>query len=121
MNMEQDIAAYTVKAIGDERLINKSLHIRPPLNQLSQHDLIYIYEDKVFRQLCIGNRLVRAPVSEAELDAQIAGGRLARFKEIALLVSCMYSDVAVPGCGSDCRWASPSPKQKRKRAAPVLT
>ena len=43
---------------------------------LSQHDLIYIYEDKVFRQLCIGNRLVRSPVTEAELDAQIAGALL---------------------------------------------
>lgn len=71
--MEHDIAAYTVMAIGDERVINKQLHIRPPLNMLSQHDLIYIYEDKVFRQLCIGNRLIRSPVTESELDAQISG------------------------------------------------
>jgi len=74
--MEHDIAAYTVMAIGDSRVINKSLHIRPPLNMLSQHDLVYIYEDKVFRQLCIGHRLVRSPVTEAELDAQISGMQL---------------------------------------------
>ena len=73
INMEHDIAAYTVMAIGDERVINKQLHIRPPLNTLSQHDLIYIYEDKVFRQLCIGNRLIRSPVTESELDTQISG------------------------------------------------
>ena len=41
--------------------------------QVSQHDLIHIYEDKLFRQQGIGQRLVRAPVSEADLDAQIAG------------------------------------------------
>lgn len=74
--MEHDIAAYTVMAIGDSRVINKSLHIRLPLNVLSQHDLVYIYEDKVFRQLCIGHRLIRSPVTEAELDAQISGMQL---------------------------------------------
>lgn len=74
--MEHDIAAYTVMAIGDSHVINKQLHIRLPLNMLSQHDLIYIYEDKVFRQLCIGNRLIRSPVTEAELDAQISGMQL---------------------------------------------
>ena len=71
--MEHDVAAYTVMAIRDSRVINKQLHIRPPLNMVSQHDLIYIYEDKVFRQLCIGNRLIRSPVTEAELDSQISG------------------------------------------------
>lgn len=76
LNMEHDIAAYTVMAIGDSRVINKQLHIRPPLNMLSQHDLIYIYEDKVFRQLCIGNRLIRSPVTESELDANISGMQL---------------------------------------------
>ena len=95
INMEQDIAAYTVMAIGDARVINKQLHIRPQLNMLSQHDLIYIYEDKVFRQLCIGNRLVRSPVTEAELDAQIAGALLLKDLCIAAgqnsqLASCMH-------------------------------
>ena len=41
--------------------------------QVSQHDLIHIYEDKLFRQQGIGQRLVRAPISEATLDAQIGG------------------------------------------------
>ena len=83
--MEHDIAAYTVMAIGDSRVINKQLHIRPPLNILSQHDLIYIYEDKVFRQLCIGNRLIRSPVTEAELDNQISGVSLHAVPELAPL------------------------------------
>ena len=40
LNTEEDIARYTVAAIGDECAINKSLHIRPKLNTLTQHDLV---------------------------------------------------------------------------------
>ncbi len=47
MNVEADIAAYTVLALGDARVLNKQLHIRPPLNLLSQHDMAHIWEDKV--------------------------------------------------------------------------
>ncbi len=72
MNVEEDIAAYTARAIGDSRTLNKQLHVRPPLNQLSQHDMAYIWEDKIFRQLCIGSRLQRAFVSNAELEQRIA-------------------------------------------------
>ncbi len=69
----EDVVKYTVRALGCSYVVNKQLHIRPRLNQVSQHDLIHIYEDKLFRQQGIGQRLVRAPVSEADLDAQIAG------------------------------------------------
>ena len=47
MNCEGDIATYTVLALGDARVLNKQLHIRPPLNLLSQHDMAHIWEDKV--------------------------------------------------------------------------
>ena len=40
INTEEDIARYTVAAIGDARAIKKSLHIRPKLNTLTQHDLV---------------------------------------------------------------------------------
>ena len=73
MNVEQDVAVYTVKALGDARAINKQLHVRPPLNALSQHDMAHIWEDKVFRQLCIGSRLNRSLISGADLDKRIAG------------------------------------------------
>ena len=69
----EDVVKYTVRALGCSYVVNKQLHIRPRLNQVSQHDLIHIYEDKLFRQQGIGQRLVRAPVSEADLDAQITG------------------------------------------------
>ena len=69
----EDVVKYTVRALGCGHVINKQLHIRPRLNQVSQHDLIHIYEDKLFRQQGIGKRLVRAPISAADLDAQIAG------------------------------------------------
>ena len=118
--MEQDIAAYTVMAIGDARVMNKQLHIRPPLNMLSQHDLIYIYEDKVFRQLCIGNRLVRSPVTEAELDAQIAGALLHKDRCIAagqrsVLARCMRQPSLLIFCHfSDCV------KDRRKEEGALL-
>ena len=120
INMEQDIAAYTVMAIGDARVLNKQLHIRPPLNMLSQHDLIYIHEDKVFRQLCIGNRLVRSPVTEAELDAQIAGALLLKDRSIAagrnsMLASCMRQSSLLRFCHfSDCV------KDRRKEEGALL-
>lgn len=72
MNVEEDIAVYTARAIGDVRAINKQLHVRPPLNSLSQHDMAHIWEDKVFRQLCIGSRLDRSFVPIAELEQRIA-------------------------------------------------
>ncbi|KAK9826082.1 hypothetical protein WJX81_000383 [Elliptochloris bilobata] len=72
LNTEEDIARYTVAAIGDERVINKSLHIRPQLNTLTQHDLAYIWEDKVFRSDFMGSRLQRHIISATELDAKIA-------------------------------------------------
>ena len=81
------MVAYTVRALGCGHVINKQLHIRPKLNQLSQHDLIYIWEDKIFRQLCIGNRLLRQPVSEAELDAQIAGEQPREFLHLAAVLA----------------------------------
>ena len=37
INLEQDVVAYTVRALGCGHVINKQLHIRPKLNQLSQH------------------------------------------------------------------------------------
>ena len=73
MNVEQDIAVYTVRALGDARVLNRQLHVRPPLNALSQHDMAHIWEDKVFRQLCIGSRLNRSIISAADLDKRIAG------------------------------------------------
>ncbi|KAK9904277.1 hypothetical protein WJX75_008264 [Coccomyxa subellipsoidea] len=75
MNVEEDIAAYTARAIGDVRAINKQLHVRPPLNSLSQHDMAHIWEDKVFRQLCIGSRLDRSFVPIAELEQRIASAQ----------------------------------------------
>ncbi len=34
--------------------------------------MAYIWEDKIFRQLCIGSRLDRAFVSNADLEQRIA-------------------------------------------------
>ncbi|KAK8516460.1 hypothetical protein V6N13_097740 [Hibiscus sabdariffa] len=41
---EDDIAAYTIKAIDDPRTLNKTLYIRPPDNILTQSELIQKWE-----------------------------------------------------------------------------
>ncbi|KAM3297306.1 hypothetical protein ACQJBY_039262 [Aegilops geniculata] len=58
---EEDIAAYTVRAVDDPRTLNKILYMRPPANILSHNDLISIWERKAGRTF----QIVRIP--EADL------------------------------------------------------
>eukprot|EP01018_Ginkgo_biloba_P001418 Gb_31336 [translate_table: standard] len=51
---EDDIAAYTMKAIDDSRTLNKTVYIRPPQNILSQSEVVQIWE-----KLC--GRLLEKP------------------------------------------------------------
>ncbi|XP_058785607.1 phenylcoumaran benzylic ether reductase Pyrc5-like [Vicia villosa] len=64
-NKEEDIAAYTIKAVDDPRTLNKSLYIRPQDNALSFNDLVSLWEKK------IGKTLERIYVPEEELLKQI--------------------------------------------------
>lgn len=41
-----DVARYTICAMGDPRTLNKTVHITPRANILSQNDLISIWEQK---------------------------------------------------------------------------
>ncbi|GFP85887.1 isoflavone reductase homolog [Phtheirospermum japonicum] len=45
-NKEEDIAAYTIKAVDDPRTLNKILYIRPPFNSISPNDLATLWENK---------------------------------------------------------------------------
>ncbi|VAI52602.1 unnamed protein product [Triticum turgidum subsp. durum] len=47
--VEEDIAAYTVRAVDDPRTLNKILYMRPPANILSHNELISMWERKVGR------------------------------------------------------------------------
>ncbi|VAI52603.1 unnamed protein product [Triticum turgidum subsp. durum] len=59
--VEEDIAAYTVRAVDDPRTLNKILYMRPPANILSHNELISMWERKVGRTF----HVVRIP--EADL------------------------------------------------------
>lgn len=59
--VEEDIAAYTVRAVNDPRTLNKILYMRPPANILSHNELISMWERKAGRTY----QIVRIP--EADL------------------------------------------------------
>ncbi|XP_039134509.1 bifunctional pinoresinol-lariciresinol reductase-like isoform X2 [Dioscorea cayenensis subsp. rotundata] len=57
---EDDIATYTIKAVDDPRMVNKTLHIRPPENILSQNELVQAWEE------LIGKQLAKTTISEED-------------------------------------------------------
>ncbi|CAL9240734.1 unnamed protein product [Arabidopsis halleri] len=61
LNKEEDIAAYTMRAIDDPR----TLYIKPPKNIVSQNDIVALWESK------IGKTLKRTYVSEEQLLKKI--------------------------------------------------
>ncbi|ESQ34846.1 hypothetical protein EUTSA_v10008380mg [Eutrema salsugineum] len=61
INSEEDIVAYTMKAVDDPRTLNKILYIHPPKNIVSQNDMVALWEGK------IGKTLEKTYVSEDEL------------------------------------------------------
>ncbi|KAF5206473.1 Isoflavone reductase-like protein, partial [Thalictrum thalictroides] len=50
-NKEQDIAAYTIKAVDDPRTLNKIVYIRPSNNIISFNDLVSLWEKKIGKSL----------------------------------------------------------------------
>uniref|UniRef100_A0A8R7TPR5 NmrA-like domain-containing protein n=1 Tax=Triticum urartu TaxID=4572 RepID=A0A8R7TPR5_TRIUA len=59
--VEEDIAAYTVRAIDDTRTLNKIMYMRPPVNIVSHNELIALWEKKAERTFQI------AQIPEADL------------------------------------------------------
>ena len=47
--VEDGIAAYTMRAVDDERTLNKILYMRPPMNVVSHNELISVWEKKAGR------------------------------------------------------------------------
>jgi len=47
--VEDGIAAYTMRAVDDERTLNKTLYMRPPMNVVSHNELISVWEKKAGR------------------------------------------------------------------------
>ncbi|CAI9095165.1 OLC1v1031045C1 [Oldenlandia corymbosa var. corymbosa] len=48
---EDDVATYTIKAIGDPRTLNKTLYLRPSRNILSQREVVQLWEKLIGKQL----------------------------------------------------------------------
>ncbi|CAN6935785.1 unnamed protein product [Brassica oleracea] len=65
LNKEEDIAAYTMRAVDDPRTLNKTVYINPPKNIVSQNDVVALWESK------IGTTLEKTYVSEEELLKKI--------------------------------------------------
>ncbi|KAF8080463.1 hypothetical protein N665_0944s0025 [Sinapis alba] len=61
INTEEDIVAYTMKAVDDPRTLNKILYVHPPKNIVSQNDMVSFWETKM------GKTLEKTYVSEEEL------------------------------------------------------
>ncbi|CAN1748816.1 Bifunctional pinoresinol-lariciresinol reductase, partial [Linum perenne] len=48
---EDDVAKYTIKAIEDDRTVNKTVYLRPPENMMSQRELVAVWEKLSGNQL----------------------------------------------------------------------
>ncbi|KAL1210156.1 Isoflavone reductase-like protein [Cardamine amara subsp. amara] len=61
INKEEDIAAYTIKAVDDPSTLNKILYINPPNNTLSMNEMVTLWEKK------IGKSLEKIYISEEQI------------------------------------------------------
>ncbi|KAG9449681.1 hypothetical protein H6P81_009646 [Aristolochia fimbriata] len=68
---EEDIGAYTLKAVDDPRTLNKILYIKPPGNIYSINELVLLWENK------IGKTLQRIYVAEEQILKNIQASPLA--------------------------------------------
>ncbi|XP_024996392.1 bifunctional pinoresinol-lariciresinol reductase 2-like [Cynara cardunculus var. scolymus] len=57
---EDDIAKYAIKTIDDPRTLNKTVYLRPPVNILSQREVVELWEK------LIGKQLNKSSLSEQE-------------------------------------------------------
>ncbi|KAK8939535.1 hypothetical protein KSP40_PGU015911 [Platanthera guangdongensis] len=64
-NDEDDIGAYTIKAVDDPRTLNKILYLRPPANIYSHNELVSLWEKKK------GKKFERVYISEEDFVKQI--------------------------------------------------
>ncbi|KAM3734269.1 hypothetical protein ACB098_10G002700 [Castanea mollissima] len=73
---EDDVALYTIKTIDDPRTLNKTLHIRPPENILSQRELVKKWEK------LLGKELEKISISQEDFLASMKG--LDRFGQVVV-------------------------------------
>lgn len=64
---EEDVAAFTIRAMNDTRTLNKTVYLRPPGNIISFNELIQLWEAK------IGKALQKVHVPEEQVLKIIEG------------------------------------------------
>lgn len=82
-----DIGKFTIKCIGDDRTLNKSVHFQPKCNLLSINELALSWEKK------LGRTLPRVTISENDL--------LAAAEEMIIpesIVASFTHDIFIKGC-----------------------
>ncbi|CAK9315906.1 unnamed protein product [Citrullus colocynthis] len=73
-NKEEDIGAYTIKAVDDPRTLNKILYIRPPGNIISFNDLVALWEKKIGKtveKIYVPEEQVLKNIEEAPLPVNV--------------------------------------------------
>ncbi|KAL4199452.1 hypothetical protein AMTRI_Chr03g51200 [Amborella trichopoda] len=81
---EDDVAAYTIKAIDDPRTLNKTVYLRPQENILSQRELVEIWES------LIGKTLEKIQVPEEEFLDSMKGKDIGQQAGIGHLYHILY-------------------------------
>ncbi|XP_058108094.1 leucoanthocyanidin reductase-like isoform X1 [Magnolia sinica] len=82
-----DIGKFTMKAIGDDRTLNKNIHFRPLSNLHNINELASIWEKK------IGRTLPRVTVTEDDLLASAQENCIPRS-----IVAAFTHDIFIKGC-----------------------
>ncbi|XP_038888584.1 phenylcoumaran benzylic ether reductase Pyrc5-like [Benincasa hispida] len=73
-NKEEDIGAYTIKAVDDPRTLNKIIYIRPPGNIISFNDLVALWEKKIgqtVEKIYVPEEQVLKNIEEAPLPLNV--------------------------------------------------
>ncbi|KAJ8752442.1 hypothetical protein K2173_004078 [Erythroxylum novogranatense] len=83
----KDIGNLTIRAVKDDRTINKTVHFRPPKNLLNMNDLSSLWEAKIRR------KLPRVTVSE---DVLLNAAKEMRIPQS--IVAAITHDIFIKGC-----------------------
>ncbi|KAL3716624.1 hypothetical protein ACJRO7_008237 [Eucalyptus globulus] len=87
LNWEQDVAKYTIKVANDPRTRNRVVIYRPPVNIISQNELISSWEKKT------GQRFEKVGVQEDELIKLSQNLMSFDLDEDDLEASCLYPEI----------------------------
>ncbi|XP_011628888.1 isoeugenol synthase 1-like [Amborella trichopoda] len=86
MTFEEDIAAFTIRAVDDIRTLNRVVICKPPKNVISQLDLISLWEKRC------GKSLTRNFLSEDQIIKLTESQSNLELEEDDLELSHLYPD-----------------------------